>query len=666
MKKEHVQLTSVLFVVVLVCASGFALITFLPQNQGYSYTLNTFTSYDDLLAFLQERYETSMSQGTMYRDFGLKWENSAPGVAMDAGEALGSGGAPSYSTTNVQVIGVDEPDIVKTDGTYLYVLANQTIYILKAYPVFDATILATISVQNVYISDLFIRGDRLVLFGEEYESYDPEKGDVGIYGNYWWGGSSQTVIRVYDITDKTTPVLSKEVKIDGSYFDARLIDEYVYLVATEYTYNIYRMIDEQNYTLEIPTIRIDNDTQNISADKIYYVDVPELSDTMSHVLSINLDTNEVDEKSFMLGSSQTMYVSRDNIYLASAHYPVYALYMTQQGVPSTGIDETTILHKISINSGDITYIAQGEVPGHILNQFSMDEHNGFFRIATTVGNNWGEGSQTSNNVYILDADLKQISQIENIAPGESIYAARFLGDRAYLVTFVQVDPLFTLDLSDPYNPRILGELKIPGYSEYLHPYDETHIIGVGKEVDPSIDADKIHTTHAVYYTAILGVKLALFDVSDIEHPVEVAKVVIGDRGTDSPVLYDHKAFLFDREKELLVIPISLYEIPQATIDTINESNIIEIPQDWGQFTFQGAYVYHLSLENGFDYHGRITHQTPEQVQQQGQDYYWYWGSSDTDITRSLYIGDNLYTISNAMVKINALTDLSELTSISFA
>ncbi len=359
------------------------------------------------------------------------------------------------------------------------------------------------------------------------------------------------------------------------------------MVATEYTYNIYYASDEKNYTLNIPQISIDSKTQNISASDIYYVDVPELSDTMTHVISLNLNTNDVVEKSFMLGSSQTMYVSKNNIFLASAHYPYYPLLYRNQGdVSSLNDQETTILHKISITTGDVSYIAQGEVPGHILNQFSMDEHNGFFRIATTVGNNWGEETQSSNNIYILDENLKQVSQIENIAPGESIYAARFLGDRAYLVTFVQVDPLFTIDLSDPYNPRILGELKIPGYSEYLHPLDENHIIGIGKEVDPSIDADKVHTPGAIYYTAILGLKLAIFDVSDIENPVEEAKIVIGDRGTDSPALYDHKAFLFDREKELLVIPVSLYEITQEVKDRyINSSGTEEL---FGEFTFQGA------------------------------------------------------------------------------
>ncbi|HUS99742.1 MAG TPA: beta-propeller domain-containing protein, partial [Candidatus Thermoplasmatota archaeon] len=211
---------------------------------------------------------------------------------------------------------------------------------------------------------------------------------------------------------------------------------------------------------------------------------------------------------------------------------------------------------------------------------------------------------------------------------------------------------------------ILGELKIPGYSEYLHPYDETHIIGIGKEVDPTIDEDKVHTPGAIYYTAILGLKIALFDVSDFENPKEVAKVVIGDRGTDSPALYDHKAFLFDREKELLVIPVSLYEILQEVKDKYINSNGKETL--FGEFTFQGAYVYGLSLDNGFEYQGRITHQTPEEIQQQNTDYYWYWGSSSTDITRTLYIGDVLYTVSDSMVKMNNLGDLSEINSISLS
>jgi inhibitor of cysteine peptidase len=669
MEKKTKQVTGILVVSLLICTSLVAMISLSPLDQGaYTYKLNTFQSYGELVSFLQKRFESAGNQGRYYDSPNVMFSKSESGAINDG--ALGGEVPPSYSTTNVQVAGVDEPDIVKTDGSYLYVVANQTVYIIKAYPAVEATILSQIRITNVTINNIFIRGGRLVVFGDTGGFYgypvfeDGVKGEISRPG-MWRGGVSQTVINVYDLGEQTNPSLIKEIRIDGGYFDARLIDEFVYVVSTEYTYNIYYALDEKNFTLNIPQISIDDENQTISATDIYYVDVPELSDTMTHVISLNLDTNDIVEKSFMLGSSQTMYVSKNSIFLASIHYPYYPLlYRTDGGSSSVNDQETTILHKISINTGNMTYIAQGEVPGHILNQFSMDEHNGFFRIATTLGNNWGEGTQSSNNIYILDENLKKVSQIENIAPGESIYAARFLGDRAYLVTFVQVDPLFTVDLSDPYHPKILGELKIPGYSEYLHPYDETHIIGIGKEVDPTIDADKIHTPGAIYYTAILGLKIALFDVSDFENPKEVAKVVIGDRGTDSPALYDHKAFLFDREKELLVIPVSLYEIPQEVKDRYISSNGTETL--YGEFTFQGAYVYRLSLDNGFEFKGRITHQTPEEMQKQTNDYYWYWGSSSTDITRTLYIGDVLYTVSDSMVKMNNLEDLSNITSVNLS
>ncbi|MCX6663529.1 MAG: beta-propeller domain-containing protein, partial [Euryarchaeota archaeon] len=389
MEKKTTQLTGILIVSMLTCASLVAVITLSPLDKGtYTYKLNTFQSYDDLLAFLHKRFETGANQGRYYDSLNIMFAKSESGATAD-GATQGGEVPPSYSTTNVQVAGVDEPDIVKTDGTYLYMVANQTVYIIKAYPTAEATILSQIKITNVTISNIFIRGDRLVVFGDSgsYYAYPLLEGDLKVdmvRPDIWWGGVSQTVINVYDLNDRANPILIKEIRIDGGYFDARLIDEYVYVVATEYTYDIYRALDEKNFTLNVPQICIDNESQNISASDIYYVDVPELSDTMTHVISLNLDTNDVVEKSFMLGSSQTMYVSKNNVFLASAHYPYYPmLYRTEGESSSISDQETTILHKISINTGNVTYIAQGEVPGHILNQFSMDEHNGFFRIATT-------------------------------------------------------------------------------------------------------------------------------------------------------------------------------------------------------------------------------------------------------------------------------------------
>jgi len=588
--------------------------------------------------------------------YALRAGSKAPNVALPQQTALDEGGETvDYSTTNVQVEGVDEPDIVKTDGTYLYILAKGSVFIVNAYPASEASVLSQISPSNVSISNLFISDDRLVLFGNTYNN--PILYDDGIYlsrvSSWWWGGDSQAVMQIYDISDKGNPTLTKDIKINGSYFDARMIGYFVYVVITEYTYQIYQAIDDTNVIVKIPELCIDNIAEEIAPDNIYYVDVPEVADTMTHVLSINIDTEEVNEKSFLIGSSQTMYVSQDNIFLATAHYPYYPLGMY---TTSSSTGETTILHKIAISSGDISYVSQGEVPGHILNQFSMDEYDGYFRIATTIGFVSGFGETSQNNIYILDENLKRVSQIENIAPGEQIHSARFMGEKAYLVTFEKIDPFFTIDLSDPTNPQILGALKIPGYSDYLHPYDDTHIIGIGKDtVEPEEDEESWGKDFSWYQ----GLKIALFDVSDFENPVEMAKIVIGDRGTDSPALHDHKAFLFDREKGLLVIPVSLYEIPQEVKDEHPDYT----GSIYGEFTFQGAYVYHLTLENGFEYVGRITHQSEEQQQQTGE--YWYWGSYNTDITRSLYIGNVLYTISGSMVKMNDLSNLDEINSISF-
>src|SRR3989338_2141236 len=206
--------------------------------------------------------------------------------------------------------------------------------------------------------------------------------------------------------------------------------------------------------------------------------------------------------------------------------------------------DKSVIHRIALSSGAIDYKGSGEVPGRPLNQFSMDESGGYFRIATTSQQNQLRDGSSSNNVYILDSALKITGRLEGLAKGERIYSARFIGERGYMVTFKKVDPLFVIDLT-PTNPRVLGELKIPGFSDYLHPYDENHIIGVGKETGEN-EWGGISTK---------GVKVALFDVTDVEKPKLVDQYEIGEQGTDSEALQDHKAFLFDKDKKLLVLPV---------------------------------------------------------------------------------------------------------------
>ncbi len=308
--------------------------------------------------------------------------------------------------------------------------------------------------------------------------------------------------------------------------------------------------------------------------------------------------------------------------------------------------EWTIVHRIAIKNGLVRHEASGEFPGRLLNQFSMDEYKEFFRAATTTGHVSRRGSETSaNHIYIMNRDLKIVGAVEDLAPGERIYSARFMGERAYLVTFQKVDPLFVIDLSNPEAPLVLGKLKIPGYSDYLHPYDENHVIGIGKD---TIEAEE---GNFAWYQ---GVKLALFDVSDVENPKERSKVIIGDRGTESEALHDHKALLFSREKNLLVIPILLAEIDGERYVGEPRANA------YGEYVWQGAYVFRLDLEKGFRLKGRITHyEDSVSFLKSGRFYY----GSDRSIRRSLYIDDVLYTISESLIKMNGLEELEEVNSL---
>ena len=249
----------------------------------------------------------------------------------------------------------------------------------------------------------------------------------------------------------------------------------------------------------------------------------------------------------------------------------------------------------------------------------------------------------------MDKDLTITGKLENIAPGEKIYATRFMGDRAYMVTFRQVDPFFVIDLANPVKPQILGKLKIPGYSDYLHPYDANHIIGFGKD---TIE-DKGWNGEPQAYDQ--GMKVALFDVTDVNNPVEMYKTVIGTRGTDSELLQNHKALLFSREKNLLAFPVTVME--QQSSGNSNSN----IPKR-GSFAFQGAYVYNIDLVNGFQLKGRITHLTPDDYQRAGD----YWHYSDKNVERILYSGATLYTLSRNTIKAHTLPDLKYINSVNLS
>ncbi len=600
-----------------------------------------FQSYEELKAAFDEA------------DYGYRggiMEDMAFGVPMamttGAQKSIGAeSGSSDFSTTNIQVEGVDEADIVKTDGKYIYNFSDRKLVITDAYPIEGSEIVSETELEGMNPLEMFVLGDKLLVFGNSYFEYDEARkisGDgiaveeMTLPGYY---GGNNVKVRLYDISDRENPKLEKELDFEGNYLTSRMIGDNAYFVVNAWPN--YRDCFEGEECI-IPMMAEDGVEKRVAkATEIGYI-APMPTRSFVTLGSINLDSGEI-EKETIAGDAQSVFASKDNIYLAATAWLPRETFIPEGTVIKDieraiiGDVEETVVSKFGLVDGEIGYLGQGHVPGHVLNQFSMDEFEGNFRIATTIG--WNG----SNSLYVLEEEMETIGKLEDLAPGESIYSVRFMGPKAYMVTFKKVDPLFVIDVSDPTNPTVLGKLKIPGYSDYLHPIDEDHIIGVGKEAIESTYGD---------FAWYQGLKMAIFDVSDVENPIEMHKIVIGDRGTDSYALQDHKAFLYDKEKELLVLPILLAEIPQHIKDS---PDIGRGGPAYGEYVFQGAFVFNVNLEDGFVERGRITHVTKEDELKRG-----YYFDNVYSVKRALYIGDVLYTLSNNMLKANDLGSLEEL------
>jgi inhibitor of cysteine peptidase len=586
----------------------FEVYTRLPEMKEDFGSLKRFGSASELNNFLKN---TQQSQ----RYFTMA-EALAPNAKTDS-----SLGGIDYSGTNVQVAGVDEADKVKTDGSCIYIARGTIVYIASAYPPSEAKLISKIDL-HAQVGDLYIAGDKLAVFSQNNTAYsiEPSPKMPGIMPPF--PVAQTTNIRVYDVTDRAKPTLDREIKLEGNYVASRMIGNYVYIIAQKGAW----LVDAK---AQPPMIQEGSKTYQIQpTDVLYDKNIIEPSYSYTTIMSVFTQHPDVPPQSetLLLGFSSTVYVSQKNLYL------------------TVGKWSNTTIHKISLNSGLIKPVAQGTVPGWVLNQFSMDENEGYFRIATTTGRLWwgwrtGSTTDQSSAVYVLDQNMKIAGRLEGLAPKESIYSARFTGTRCYLVTFKKVDPLFVIDLTSPRNPTILGKLKIPGYSNYLHPYDENHVIGLGKNTVEAKEGD---------FAWYQGIKISLFDVTDVSNPKEEALIEVGDRGSDSPALSDHKAFLFNKERNLLIIPILEAKINPPQYGGNPPANA------YGEYVYQGAYVFDISLK-GINLRGRVTHIQDDALLKSG-----YWFNSEYSIERSLYIGDYLYTISGRMVKINKLSNLEEL------
>ena len=671
-------------------------------------TIKQFKSYDEIKEFLDESANSVSDIGMMGRNLmksdalsmteGEGWGSAAPSIS----DSSGIGGGSDYSTTNVQIAGVDEGDIIKTDGKYIYTVSGQEVVITDAYPADDASIVSRIKF-NSNPSGIYINGDKLAVYGQNYNIYGNEDYESSLLRKRI--NSNYTFLKVFDISDKENPKEERNFDFEGNFVNSRMIGDYVYFITANYSYY---------YDDEIPVPLImengkvlnNNDIACQNCWNVYYFDIPYRSHNFTSVTAINISDSEekIKNETYLLdGNQNNMFVSQDNIYITynkyvseeelvwnvvkeiilpklseknrerieeientksyilSSQEKIIKIMMIissfgesltedEQAKLTKELEakvkqkyediskelEKTVIHKIAINKGDLQYKTAGEVPGVVLNQFSMDEDNGYFRIATTKNRRWstfGESSESYNNIYVLDENMKIVGSVEKLAKGEKIYSVRFMQNRAYLVTFKQIDPLFVIDLEDPTNPKVLGELKIPGFSNYLHPYDETTLIGLGKD-SGNWDA---------------GLKLSLFDVSDVKNPKEIDNYVFENGRGDSIALRDHKAFLFSKEKNLLVIPVNLEE--ERTIEDADGMKGVEkVINEY----FNGAAVFYID-KKGFILKGKVDHSDGNSNNN--------YGYNSDAVKRSLYIENILYTLSDKYLKMNDLSDIEEVNSL---
>ena len=504
-------------------------------------------NYDEIKKYLKENEKRAKGQNGFGRADAAYLPDGAMAASSVAESTKDMAGA-DYSDTNIRQEGVGEADTVKTDGKNLYILNDQTVEIVDVSQA-EMKDLASIEIdENCFIREVFVSDGRLVILYTESKCEEGKKAEDGIYKDY-------TCAAVYDVTDPANPREAGVISQSGQYHTMRVKDGYVYLVSDFYTYYDSSVSNESDY---IPQIQ----GSLLRAEDIY---MPQGTTGSQHTVISAFALSDPTEKlqtKAIFGNAGMCYVSENNIYITSNYYEDSDV-------------SRTLIRKISYTDGKLAGVAQTKIKGMLNDSFSIDEYEGNLRLVTTIDeiysnndimplnetadetadkNGTTDKSDASkvtekaveenvkdavpgtNSLYVLNDKLEIIGSIHNLAKDETIYSARFMGDTGYFVTYRQVDPLFSVDLSDPENPKILGELKIPGFSEYLHPYGDGKLLGIG--IDVSEDG---FTTE--------GVKLSMFNVTDPSNVTEENKYTIEESyGTD--VGYNYKGVFVDVQKNL--------------------------------------------------------------------------------------------------------------------
>ena len=556
-----------------------------------------------------------------------------------------------YSTTNIQVENVDEADITKTDGNYVYSISENNVLITNVENPENMKIEASLSNPGYVPEDIILYNGKLVVISTNYTSSNQ-------YTYYNKSSNDNTMVTTYDISDKTRIKKINEYVVYSRYYTSRCINGQLLVICSD-------MLRKENDKI-VTYYMENNEKKEIGLNNIKYLK-GEATNYQTIIASTNLNTNETVKLSEYLFNIENAYVSENNIYLVNSEYnnnktPIFENiknlllkgiigYIRNIEMADYDYNKYTTIYKFKINDdGSLKYNNKTKEEGSTINQFSLDEYQNNLRVALS-GN---EGSR----IVIFDENLKKIGSTEYLSKGERMYSTRFLGNKAYMVTYKNTDPLYAIDLSIPTSPKVLGELKIPGYSTYLHPYDENHLIGIGMETKEKVYRDsfgKVKRTTAI----ITGMKMALFDVSDINNPIQISKTVIGDSRTTSAILTNHKALLFSKEKGLLAIPVNKYE-SDFEINVNNEDNISDMESIYTKYnktyTAEGYFVYNINLTDGFNLKGIIEHEKNTSI---GYSY------GESKLLRGLWINDNLFTVSEDMIKVNKLDDLSLISELKY-
>lgn len=577
-----------------------------PTPELRDVSLKFADSYDEVFDALKSA-EDAMDSVMVYNG-GIRQEAAAA-------EDYAGDGAPSetyYSGTNVQVAGVDEGDIVKTDGTYIYILRDVELIIMKA----EGTAISEVShtiVGSAWESSagedeieettekmpiaLYVVGDRAVVISSYFHWTDLKGEEANENTNY-------VSVDVYNLENRAAPTLIKSLGQDGYQVDSRLIGNTLFLCTSYYVYDP-KQGDPEDY---VPRLYSDGKGEPVACGTIGIL--PDGDSTTYAVLaSYDVTSAEMISTQSIIGGGETVYMNAENLYLCRSDYNDSVVETGTDGpyaVTTHKTDVSTTVNSFSVSDGTLSYKATGSVPGGLNNQFSLDESNGYLRLATTEQNGGykvyvDEGHKfenyepmdtvQSNDVFVLDSDLQVVGSVTNLAPDESVYSARFDGDYAYLCTYKTVDPIFAVNLSDPAAPEVIGELSLSGYSDYLHLWTGHQLFGLGMKTQ-EIESENGTTAR------LDGMKMVMIDAGD---PAALKEENTLEIDADySQALYNHKAILIDQARDLIAFPA--------------EGNYL---------------VYGYSTDQGFQLKKEIAFENE-----------WDWQS------RGLYIGDYFYVVSS--------------------